>query len=98
MTNGKLSASYQDAVKGVRADKTVTALIRTKMPEPDRQVLEQVQSMMRVEHLATRRSDLLDAGTSKRGRSRTRGLQSMAGWCRGSQRNAQGNRGSGRAR
>jgi subtilisin family serine protease len=59
MSADKLSASYQEAVKGVRSDKAVTALVRTKLPAPDQQVLEQVQSMARGEHLATRRSDLL---------------------------------------
>lgn len=67
MADDKLTASYQEAVKGVRSDKVITALVRTKLPEPDQQVLDQVQSMMGAEHLATRRSDLLAQITRRYG-------------------------------
>jgi subtilisin family serine protease len=59
MTDDKLSASYLEAVKGTRADKKVTALVRTEAPEPDRNIIEQVRSMVHAERLATRRADLL---------------------------------------
>jgi bacillopeptidase F len=59
MAEDKLDSSYVNAVKGVRADKNVTALVRTKLPEPDREILEQVKSMVHTERLATRRADLL---------------------------------------
>ena len=59
MSDEKLTVEYQKAVKGVRADKTITALVRTKLPEPDHKVLDEVRSMLWGEHLATRRSDLL---------------------------------------
>jgi subtilisin family serine protease len=67
MADDKLSARYMEAVKGVPQDKTVTALVRTKAPEPDREALEQVLSMARAEHLATRRSDLLQRVTRRYG-------------------------------
>src|SRR5215470_15390659 len=67
MANDKLSARYLETVKGVPRDQTVTALVRTKAPEPDRKALEQVLSMARAEHLATRRSDLLQGVTRRYG-------------------------------
>jgi subtilisin family serine protease len=65
MADDKLSADYLEAVKGVRSDKAITALVRTKAPEPDRTVMEQVESMVQAERLATRRADLLRQVTDR---------------------------------
>jgi subtilisin family serine protease len=59
MSADKLAASYTDAVKDVPADQTVTALVHTKVAEPDREQVDRVHAMLRGEHLATRRVDLL---------------------------------------
>src|SRR5215218_4611927 len=59
MANDKLSASYLEAVNAAPEGEPMTALVRTKTPEPDRTVLEQVESMLRAERLGTRRADIL---------------------------------------
>lgn len=68
MANDKLSAEYREAVKEVQPGEAVTALIRTKgTPGPDREILEQIQSTVQAERLATRRSDLLRQVTRRDG-------------------------------
>jgi subtilisin family serine protease len=67
MADDKLAESYVKAVKGLRSDKTVTALVRTTMPEPDRAVLDWVDSMVMTERLGTRRADLLRMVTDRYG-------------------------------
>jgi len=77
MANNKLSAEYREAVKEVQPDEAVTAVIRTKgTPGPDREILEQIQSMVQAERLATRRSDLLRHVTAATGRERRSGKTS----------------------
>ena len=59
MATDKFSTHYQEATKGVRRDKTITALVRTKPPEEDRDLVEAAGLMLQREQLATSRADLL---------------------------------------
>jgi subtilisin family serine protease len=59
MAPDKLSASYKNAVKGVPSGETVTALIYTEMAPPERQAVDRIHELLKGEHLATRRADLL---------------------------------------
>jgi subtilisin family serine protease len=70
MSADKLAASYTDAVKDVPADETVTALVHTEVAEPDREMVDRVHAMLRGEHLATRRVDLLRSLNGRYGNGR----------------------------
>jgi subtilisin family serine protease len=59
MATDKFSADYQEATEGVRRDKTITALVRTKPPKEDRDLVEAAGLMLQREQLATSRADLL---------------------------------------
>jgi subtilisin family serine protease len=59
MATEKLTASYRNAVKDVPSDEAVTALVHTEMAAPEREAVDRIHEMLRGEHLATRRADLL---------------------------------------
>jgi subtilisin family serine protease len=59
MANKKLTQTYKESVKGVNFDTTITAIVRTKAASPEKKTLNAVRDLLREEHLATRRADLL---------------------------------------
>jgi subtilisin family serine protease len=59
MTNDKLTRTYQAAVEGVQPDTVITAIVRTKAARPRQDTVDSVRELVHMEHLATRRSELL---------------------------------------
>jgi subtilisin family serine protease len=59
MANNKLTETYRAAVKGAQRDDVITAIVRTKTAKPAPDRVDAVRELVREEHLATRRSELM---------------------------------------
>ncbi|MFI6499024.1 S8 family peptidase [Nonomuraea typhae] len=61
MAHEKITSGLQQTMTQAGATGAVTALVRTRLPEPAEENLARIKAQVEGEHLATRRSDLLRA-------------------------------------